>query len=520
MLDEALPGAVAIERSPHPKRRGEAARPPAAGLIKARGEHMLACVGRRSAGRFHRDFPPTAQALNQVLPALMSSLLDQSALTDLAERLVAAAKRAGADAADAIAVRGASLSVDVRDGAVEESQRAEQDDLGLRVLVGRKQAIVSTNDVKGDGLDALAERAVAMARVAPEDRFAGLAEPELLARSFPPLDLLDPAMASVEVLEQRARDAEAAALAVSGVTKSGGASASSGIGGMVLVTSHGFVGATMSSSHSISMAAIAGDGTGMETDYDYSATLHAADLESAEAVGRSAGERAVKRLNPRKVATRRVPIVFDRRIAGTLVGHLASAANGSSVARKTSFLRDKRGQQIFARGIDVIDDPLRPRGLRSRPFDAEGVAASVQKIVEDGVLQSWLLDCATARELGLETNGRAQRGVSSGPSPAPSNLHLTPGKKSPDELIGDISDGFFVTDLIGMGVNMVTGDYSRGASGFWIENGELTYPVSEVTIAGRLLDIFQGLEPANDLEFRYGTNAPTLRIEGLTVAGH
>jgi PmbA protein len=289
---------------------------------------------------------------------------------------------------------------------------------------------------------------------------------------------------------------------------------------MVLVTSHGFVGATISSNHAISMSAIAGEGTGMETDYDYTSTLHAADLDSAEAIGRSAGERAVKRLNPRKVATRRVPIVFDRRIAGSLVGHLASAANGSSVARKTSFLRDKSGQQIFARGIDVIDDPLRQRGLRSRPFDAEGVATSVQKIVEDGVLQSWLLDCATARELNLQTNGHAQRGVSSTPSPAPSNLHLTPGNKSPRELIGEIGDGFFVTSLIGMGVNMVTGDYSRGASGFWIENGELTYPVSEVTIAGRLLDIFKGLEPANDLQFRYGTNAPTLRIEGLTVAGH
>ncbi len=450
----------------------------------------------------------------------MPSLLDQSALTDLAERLVAAAKRAGADAADAIAVRGVSLSVDVRDGAVEESQRAEHDDVGLRVLVGRKQAVVSTSDIKGDGLDTLAERAVAMARAAPQDRFAGLAEPELLARALPSLDLLDPDMASVEALERRARDAEAAALAVPGVTKSGGASASSGIGGMVLVTSHGFTGTTISSSHAVSMSAIAGEGTGMETDFDYSATLHAADLESAAAVGRSAGERAVKRLNPRKVATRRVPVVFDWRIAGSLVGHLASAANGAAVARKTSFLRDKRGERIFAPGIDVVDDPLRRRGLRSRPFDAEGVAASVHKIVDDGVLQNWLLDCATARELNLQTNGHAQRGVSSTPSPAPSNLHLTAGSKSPDQLIGEITDGFFVTSLIGMGVNMITGNYSRGASGFWIENGELTFPVSEVTIAGPLLDMFKGLEPANDLQFRYGTNAPTLRVEGLTVAGH
>jgi PmbA protein len=449
-----------------------------------------------------------------------SSLLDQSALSDLAERLVAAARRAGADAADAIAVRGVSLSVDVRDGAVEESQRSEGDDVGLRVLIGHRQAVVSTNDVRGDGLDTLAERALAMARAAPEDRFAGLADEKLLAHDFPALDLLDPDLASVEVLEGRARDAEAAGLAVSGVTKSGGASASSGIGGMVLVTSQGFRGATISSSHSIAMSAIAGDGVGMETDYDYTSTLHAADLENAEKIGRSAGERAVKRLNPRKVATRRVPVVFDTRISGSLVGHLASAANGSSVARKTSFLREKRGEQIFARGINIIDDPLRRRGLRSRPFDAEGVTARVLKIVDDGVLKTWLLDSATGRELNLQTTGHAQRGVSSTPSPGPSNLHLTPGPKSPQELIGEIKDGFFVTSLIGMGVNLVTGDYSRGATGFWIENGELTYPVSEVTIAGHLLEMFKSIEPANDLTFRYGTNAPTLRVEGLTVAGH
>lgn len=450
----------------------------------------------------------------------MSSLLDQSTLSDLAERLVAAARRAGADAADAIALRGVSLSVDVRDGAVEESQRSEGDDVGLRVLVGQRQAVVSTNDMRADGLDALAERAIAMARAAPEDRFAGLADVSLLAHDFPALDLLDPDMAAVDVLERRAREAEAAALAVTGVTKSGGASAAAGIGGMVLVTSHGFHGSTISSSHSIAMSAIAGNGTGMETDYDYSSALHGADLESAEKIGRSAGERAVKRLNPRKVATRRVPVVFDARIAGSLVGHIASAANGSAIARKTSFLREKRGEQILPGGIDVVDDPLRKRGLRSRPFDAEGVGASVRKIVEDGVLKTWLLDCSTARELGMQTTGHAQRGVSSTPSPGPTNLHLTPGAKTAKELIGEIEDGFFVTGLIGMGVNLVTGNYSRGASGFWIENGEVTYPVSEVTIAGHLLDIFKSLCPANDLSFRYGTNAPTLRMEGLTVAGH
>ena len=449
----------------------------------------------------------------------MPSLLDQTDLSDLAERLVSAARRAGADQADAIAVRSISLSVDVRDGEIEESQRSEGDDLGLRVIVGHKQAVVSTNDLKGDGFDALAERAVAMARAAPDDRFAGLADPSLLASKLPDLDLLDPEMPDVGVLETRAREAEAAALAVSGVTKSGGASASAGIGGMVLVTSHGFHGATIGSRHGVAMTAIAGEGTGMERDYDFSSTLHAADLENAQAIGRHAGERAVKRLNPRKVATRRVPVVFNSRISGSLVGHLASAANGSSIARKTSFLREKLGARIFASGIDIIDDPLRPRGLQSRPFDAEGIAGRSRKLVDDGVLKTWLLDSATARELDLQTTGHAQRGVSSTPSPGPSNLHLAPGAKSPDELIADIEDGFYITDMIGMGVNLVTGDYSRGASGFWIENGECTYAVSEVTIAGHLFEIFASMTPANDLVFRYGTNAPTVRVEGMTVAG-
>ena len=453
----------------------------------------------------------------------MQSLLDQSDLTQLAERLVAAARRAGADQADALAVRSISLAVEVRDGAVEESERSEGDDLGLRVIVGHKQAVVSTNDLKGDGFDALAERAVAMARAAPDDRFAGLADVSQLARDVAhevaALDLLDPEMPDVNVLEERAREAEAAGLAVRGVTKSGGASASAGIGGLVLVTSHGFHGATIASRHGISMTAIAGDGTGMERDYDFSSTLHASDLENAQAIGRRAGERAVERLNPRKVTTRRVPVVFDSRISGSMVGHLASAANGSSIARKTSFLREKLGEKIFASGIHIIDDPLRHRGLRSRPFDAEGIAGRSRHLVEDGLLKTWILDCTTARELSLETTGHAQRGVSSTPSPGPSNLHMALGGKSPDELIADIADGFFITDMIGMGVNLVTGDYSRGASGFWIENGERTYPVSEVTIAGHLSEMFASLVPANDLVFRYGTNAPTLRVEGMTVAG-
>jgi PmbA protein len=446
------------------------------------------------------------------------SLFDQTALLERAERLVKAARAAGADAADAVAVRSLSVSVEVRDGAVEESESAEGDDIGLRVLIGNRQAMVSSNDLSGNPAE-LARRAVAMARVAPEDKFAGLADESELAHDFPELDLIDRALPRVADLEKLAQAAETAALAYEGVSKSGGASASAGIGGMVLVTTSGFRGAYLGSSHGISMTAIAGDGTGMERDYDYSYVRHAADLESPERIGLRAAERAVLRLNPRKVSTRKVPVVFDPRVASSLVGHLASGVNGASVARKTSFLRDKLGQKIFADGIRIVDDPLRKRGLRSHPFDGEGVASRPITLIEDGVLQTWILDCATARELGFKTNGRASRGVSSAPSPSSTNLHMEAGRLSPGELMADIKDGFYVTDLIGMGANMVTGDYSRGASGFWIENGKITYPVSEVTIAGHLSDVFRNLTPANDLEFRYSTNAPTLRVEGLTVAG-
>ena len=418
-----------------------------------------------------------------------------------------------------MAVRGVSHSVEVRDGRVEESERSEGDDIGLRVLVGQRQAVVSTNDISGDGVARLAERAVAMARVAPDDKYVGLADPALLARDFPELDLLDPISPSTSELERRACEAEAVALAVKGVTKSGGASASAGIGGMVLVTSTGFHGSYLRSSQGISMTAIVGDGTAMERDYDYTSAPHAADLASPESVGRRAGERAVRRANPKKVETCKVPVVFDPRVSGSLVGHLVGAVNGASIARKTSFLKDRLGQQLFASNIRIVDDPLRVRGLRSQSFDAEGVKVKTLAIIDQGVLTSWLLDCATARELGMVTTGHAHRGVSSSPSPGPYNLHLEAGTPTPTELISDIRQGFYVTDLIGSGVNGVTGDYSRGASGFWIENGEITYAVSEVTLAGHLLEIFKSMVPANDLEFRYGVNAPTIRIEGLTLGG-
>ncbi len=461
--------------------------------------------------------PNTSSPLS--LKPLKSDLLDQSALSTLAQRLVEAARRAGADAADAVAVRGVSQGVEVRDGRVEESERSEGDDVGLRVIVGRRQAVVSTNDISGDGVGKLAERAVAMARVAPDDKYVGLADPALLARDFPDLDLLDPVTPSTAELERRASEAEAAALAVKGVTKSGGASASAGIGGMVLVTSTGFHGSYLRSSQGISTTAIVGDGTNMERDYDYTSAPHASDLASPVSVGRTAGERAVARANPRKVETCKVPVVYDPRVSNSLVGHLVGAVNGASIARKTSFLKDRLGEQLFANNIRIIDDPLRVRGLRSQSFDAEGVAVKKLAIIDGGVLTSWLLDCATARELGMTTTGHAHRGVSSSPSPGPYNLHLEAGEPTPAELIADIKQGFYVTDLIGSGVNGVTGDYSRGASGFWIENGEITYAVSEVTIAGHLFEMFKSLVPANDLTFRYGVNAPTLRIEGLTVGG-
>ncbi len=475
--------------------------------------------GRR---RLHFSLEPPCQnglRLAKRSVILMTSLLDLSRLATLAERLVTAAKRAGADAADAVGVRSVSLSVEVREGAVEETERAESDDVGLRVLVGRRQAVVSTSDVSDTGLAVLAERAVAMARAAPDDRFAGLADPDKLTHEFPELDMLDPDLPDVRRLEELARMAENAAFAVKGVTKSGGASASAGIGGMALVTSHGFHGAYLGSRHSIAMTAIAGEGTGMERDYDFSSALHASDLVDAAQIGTSAGERAVKRLHPRKVETRRVPVVYDARVAGSLIGHLASAINGSAIARKTSFLQDKRGERLFRAGIRIVDDPLRRRGLRSRPFDAEGVAGRTLAVIDDGVLTSWFLDSATARELALETTGHAQRGVSSVPSPGSTNLYLQAGEQSPERLIAEIKDGFYVTDLIGMGANVVTGDYSRGAAGLWIENGTLSHPVSEVTIAGHLSEMYRSLEPASDLKFRYGVDSPTVRIEGLTVAG-
>lgn len=446
----------------------------------------------------------------------MSDLLDQSALRDAAARLVEAARRAGADAADAVAVRGISLGVRVRLGAVEESERSEGDDFGLRVFVGRRSALVSANTVADP--HALAARAVAMARVAPEDPYAGLAEAGLLAGSVPDLDLLDGTTTTAAELTRRALAAEDAARAHPGVTNSGGASASWSLGGLVLVTSHGFSGAYLASRFSLSCTAIAGEGTGMERDWEAASKTHFADLDDPETVGRTAAERAVRRIAPRKVETGRYPVVYEPRTATSLVGHLAGAVNGSSIARKTSFLRNRMGERLFAEGVTVTDDPFRPRGLGSRPFDGEGVVGAPLSIVEDGVLRHWILDSATGRELGLATNGRASRGVGA-PSPGSTNLTLLPGRTSRADMIASIDRGLYVTDMIGSGVNGVTGDYSRGASGYWIENGEIGFPVAEITIAGNLVDMYRRLTPADDLQYRFGINAPTVMIEDMTIAG-
>ncbi len=446
----------------------------------------------------------------------MTALMDQTDLLDRAARLVETAKRAGADGADAVSLRRVSLDIELRLGKVEETTRSERDNFSLRVFVGKRNASVSANSLMPS--EELVERAIAMARVAPEDPYASLADRDRLATDWPDLDLLDETIPTVEDLTARAQEAENAARAVAGVTNSGGTSAGWSVEGLVLATSDGFAGSYLRSRHSLTAIAIAGEGQGMERDYDYAVRNHLADLTPAAELGRTAGERAVRRLNPGRVKTGPATIVFDERVASSLIGHLAGAINGASVARKTTFLGGDLGKRIFAAGINIADDPLRRRALASRPFDGEGVAQSALDLVADGVLQAWLLDTATARELGLATNGRASRGGGS-TSPSTTNLTLMPGSVSPEELIRDVGDGVFISDLIGAGVNTVTGDYSRGAAGFHIRNGELAESLSEITIAGNLRDMFARLRPANNLTYRFTTNAPTVAIEGMTVAG-
>jgi PmbA protein len=437
----------------------------------------------------------------------------------LLESLIARARRLGAEQADAVVFDSVSSSVSFRLGQLEEVERSESVDLGLRVFIGRQQAAVASNDMTPAALDQLAARAVAMARTTPEDPYCGLAPAELLAKSFPNLDLEDPHEPSSERLVELARTCEGAARAVKGITNSEGASAGWGRGAVALVTSGGFAGSYATTNISVSVSVIAGEGTGMERDYDFASARHGGDLGDPQEVGRNAANLALKRLNARRVKSQSVPVVFDPRVSNSLLGHLAGAINGVSIARGTSFLKDKMGQRVFAPGIRIVDDPHIVRGVRSKPFDGEGVANRPMNLVEDGVLKTWILDSASARQLKLTSTGHAARGTGGPPSPSTSNLYLVPGSLSPAALMADIAQGFYVTELIGMGVNGVTGDYSRGASGFWIENGQIAFPVNEVTIAGNLNAMFAAMTPANDLVFRYGTNAPTLRVEGMTIAG-
>ena len=446
----------------------------------------------------------------------MTQTIDSGSLAELVSRLVEAAGKAGADAADAVAVRSRSTSVSVRLGKVEGTEASESDDVSLRVFVGRKVASVSANAASDPAT--LAERAVAMARVSPEDPFQGLADDALLARSLRDLDLFDGTEVSAERLREDALEMEEAARAVAGVTNSAGAGASAGMGGLVLATSHGFQGQYAATRFSRSVSVIAGEGTGMERDYEFSSRQHFADLDQPGDIGRKAGERAVRRLGARKAATGPVTVIFDPRVARSMAGHLAGAINGASVARKTSFLRDRMGRQVASAAITVTDDPLRVRGQSSRPFDGEGVEGRPLTMVDKGVLSHWLLSSSAARELGLETNGRGARAASS-VSPSSTNFAIEPGTIPPEDLVRSLKTGFYVTEVFGQGVNMITGDYSRGASGFWIEDGELAYPVSEVTIAANLKDMFMNMTPASDLDRGFGTASPTLLIEGMTLAG-
>ena len=438
---------------------------------------------------------------------------------DLLDKLLSKAKAAGADGADTLLVRSTSLSHSQRLGALEKLEREESHDLGLRVLIDKRQAMASSTDTAPAALDALVERAIAMARVVPEDQHCGLAEPGQLAVEVPELDCLDPEEPAPETLIERVRICEEAARAVEGITNSEGAEAGWDHSSVSLAASNGFRGGYAVSRHGLGVSVLAGEGLGMERDYDFVTKTHGADLEDPAEVGRRAGERTVKRLGARKARTGKVPVVYDPRVSGSMIRHLAGAINGVAIARNTSFLKDSLGEQVFASGITVVDDPHRPRGLRSKPFDGEGVANSRRAIIEDGRLTTWILDLRSSRQLGLETTGHAARGTASPPSPAITNLFLEPGEKSPEELIGEIDEGFYVLEMMGMGVNGVTGDYSRGAAGFWIEKGELAYPVSEVTIAGNLKEMFAALTPASDLTFRFGVDSPTIRIDGMTVAG-
>jgi len=438
---------------------------------------------------------------------------------DILNTLVKSAMKNGADAADAVAVDARSKSISWREGKLEDVDASEGEDIGLRVLFGKKQAMVSTSNRSPDSLKTLVERAVAMARAVPDDEFCGLAPENRLAHApYAELELFDATEVSADRLKETAAEAEDAARSVAGVTNTDGAGAGTSSWAISLITSHGFSGHYKGSSFSTSISAVAGEGTAMERDYDFSNKRFYADLDSAACVGHKAGELAVARLNPGRAPNKIMPLVFDPRVAKSMLGHFTGAITGPSVARGTSFLKDQMGQDVFAPGISIIDDPFIKRGLSSKLFDGEGVAMKKTALIEKGRLNSWLLNSASARQLGLEVTGHASRGTSGAPGVGCSNLYMEAGTLSPLELMADIKEGILITELIGMGVNAVTGDYSRGASGFMIRDGKRAEAVSEFTIAGNLKDMFRATVPASDLEMRYGVNTPTLRIDGMMVA--
>ncbi|MGE4350596.1 MAG: TldD/PmbA family protein [Bdellovibrionales bacterium] len=435
------------------------------------------------------------------------------------EDVIAHAKRLGAQDVDALYVEGKSIGVSWRDGKLEDMEHSEAADIGLRVFFGKHQASASTSDDSPKGLEEIAQRVVDMAKVAPEDPFCGLASPNQIARTFPEIELADDYDVDVNQYIERAKQAEQAALSVEGVTQCEGASASGGETFIALRATNGFSGSYRRTGYGTSVSVLAGQGTEMESDYDYDSVVFQSDLRSAQDIGLTAAHRALKNLGARKVPSCQVPVVFDPRESNGLLAAFLGSISGSAVARGTSFLKDHMDKQVFAETITVTDDPFRQRGSRSKMFDGEGIQPQRRALVQNGVLQTWLMDLRSARQLGLQSTGHGSRGTSGVPHPSPTNAYIEAGTLSPTDLMRDIKSGFYITELMGDGINGVTGDLSQAARGFWIENGEITYPVFEMTIAGNLKDMFLHMTAADDLTFRYGIDAPTLRIEGMTVAG-
>jgi PmbA protein len=436
----------------------------------------------------------------------------------IVQALVERGIAAGATAADAIYVGERSSTVQVRMGELEGVSRSEGEEIGLRLFAGQRSASAASSDLSEEVLAALIERCLAMAKEAPEDPYAGLAPSDLLATGdLPFLDAEDKREPQPEELRARALEAEQAALAVPGITNSSGAGASASASIVALATSGGFSGAYRSTGHGVSASVIAGEGLGMQRDHDWHSTRHLEDLDSAARIGRSAGQRAVARLNPVRPRPGKYPVLFDRRVSSTLLGHFAGAITGSSVARKTSFLQDRLGSQVFSQSVTIVDDPLRPRGLRSRPFDAEGLRVSRQELVSTGVLNQWIAESASARQLGIRPTGNAARGVGGAPGASPSNFYMEAGVRSRQDLLAAYPEAVLIIELIGQGVNPVTGDYSRGAVGFMVRGGEIAEPVAEITVASNLIEMFAAMEAASDLEFRHGTDAPTILVPEMTV---